>query len=398
MTPRSIPSIALVLVMATVGHAPQAVLAETATALAAGAPAPVLPAITVSPVKVASLSDRIFAGGLVQALETVQVAPLIEGQPIDALLADVGDRVAEGQVLARLSKTTLDLNRSQLLASVAAARATVAQAEAQVLEAEASSDEARRVADRARALREGGNASQAALDQAQTSAMAATARVTVARQSLEAARAQLTSTEAQLANVELNLNRTDVVAPVAGAIVARNAQVGAIASAAGQPMFTLMRDGALELRVELAERDLIRIAPGQTAQLRVAGASRVLSGTVRLVEPTVDQATRLGHARIRLEEPGILVSGMFADAEILVARRMGLAVPVTAVSTDPAGATVMRVDAQGHVSRVTVETGIRDGGMVEIVSGLTGGDRVVTKAGAFVRDGDRVNPVLAATN
>lgn len=389
----------LALTLSAAGLAPMAALAETAAAaVPEAAPAPVLPAITVSPVKVAPLSDRIFAGGLVQALESVQVAPLIEGQPIEALLAEIGDKVAEGQVLARLSKTTLELSRSQLVASVAAARATVAQAEAQVIEAEAAAAEAQRVADRARSLRDSGIAAQASLDQAQTSALAATARVTVARQSLEAARAQATSVEAQLANVDLNLTRTEVVAPVAGEVVARNAQVGAIASAAGQPMFTLMRDGALELRVELAERDLIRIAPGQGATLRIAGSPRTIAGTVRLVEPTVDQASRLGHARITLDKPGVLRAGMYADAEILVTRRMGLSVPVTAVSTGSDGATVMRVDAEGRVSRALVETGIRDSGLVEIVSGLSGGDRVVTKAGAFVRDGDRVNPVLAATN
>ncbi|WP_035024723.1 efflux RND transporter periplasmic adaptor subunit [Gemmobacter nectariphilus] len=400
MTFRPVTRSLLVLALAgAAGLSPAATLAETATAATPeAAPAPVLPAITVSPVKVAQLSDRIFAGGLVQALETVQVAPLIEGQPIQELLAEIGDKVAEGQVLARLSKTTLELSRSQLRASVAAARATVAQAEAQVVEAEAAAAEAQRVADRARSLRDSGIAAQASLDQAQTSALAATARVTVARQSLEAARAQTTSVEAQLANVELNLTRTDVVAPVAGEVVARNAQVGSIASAAGQPMFTLMRDGALELRVELAERDLIRVAAGQSATLRIAGSPRTIAGTVRLVEPTVDKTSRLGHARIRLDEPGVLIAGMFADAEILVTQHMSLSVPVTAVSTGTDGTTVMRVDAQGRVSRTQVETGIRDSGLVEIVSGLSDGDRVVTKAGAFVRDGDRVNPVLAETN
>lgn len=369
-----------------------------AEATAATAREPILPAITVSAATVKPLSDRIFAGGLVQAVESVQVAPLIEGQPIEALLADVGDRVEAGQVLARLSKTTLELTRSQLLASVASARATVAQAEAQVLDAEAAADQAARVANRATALRETGNASQAALDQAMTGALSATARVTVARQSLEAARAQVTSVEAQLANVELNLTRTEVVAPVTGEVVARNAQVGAIASAAGQPMFTLTRDGALELRTELSERDLVRVAPDQTVTLRVAGSAAALTGKVRRVEPLVDVATRLGHARITLDKAGVLKAGMYADAEILVARKMALAVPVTAINTGAEGATVMQVDADGRVRRVTITTGIRDGGWVEVVSGLSGGDRVVTKAGAFVRDGDRVRPVAAATN
>ena len=368
-----------------------------AEAVAAAAP-PTLPAITVSPVKAMPLTDRVLAGGLMQAVESVQVAPLIEGQPIETLLAEIGDRVEAGQVLARLSRTTLELTRSQLVASVAAARATVAQAEAQQVEVDAAAAEAARVASRVLALKSAGNASQAALDQAQTGALSATARVNVARQSLEAARAQLASVEAQLANVELNLTRTEVIAPVAGEIVARNAQVGAIASAAGQPMFTLMRDGAVEMRAELSERDLMRVAEGQVVRLRTAGLASPVEGRVRLVEPVVDSATRLGHARITLDRPGSLRAGMYADAEIIVARKVGLAVPVTAISSGPDGATAMQVDAEGKVRRVTVQTGIRDGGWVEITGGLKGGDRVVTKAGAFVRDGDRVNPVAATTN
>ena len=72
-------------------------------------------------------------------------------------------------------------------------------------------------------------------------------------------------------------------------------------------------------------------------------------------------------------------------------------VPVTAVGVGPNGATVMIVKPDGLVSQVPVQTGIRDQGMVEILTGVQAGDRVVTKAAAFVRDGDHVNPVLAGT-
>jgi HlyD family secretion protein len=87
---------------------------------------------------------------------------------------------------------------------------------------------------------------------------------------------------------------------------------------------------------------------------------------------------------------------MYADAEILLAEHEALAVPVSAVGSGPEGATVMVVK-DGTVTRTPVETGIRDNGWVEIVSGLTEGDQVVTKAAAFVRDGDRVNPIAAVT-
>jgi HlyD family secretion protein len=353
-----------------------------------------LPAITVSTVAPRLMRDRVIASGLVEAVEMVQVQPLIEGQPIETLEADVGDMVSQGQVLARLSLSTLELQRSQFTASLASARATIAQAEAQVLEARSSADEAQRVTQRTSQLRAQGAASQAAADTAQAAAISANARVMVAVQTLEAARAQLSLVEAQLENVELQLARTNVVAPVAGEIVQRSAQVGAIASASGTPMFSLMRDAALELRADVAEGDLLRLAAGQGVRITTVGGAAPLTGAVRLVEPAIDAATRLGRARISIDDPSAIRLGMFADAEILLAEREALAVPVTAVGSGAEGATVMKV-SDGEVTRVQVTTGIRDAGFIEITAGLAQGDLVVTKSAAFVRDGDRVNPVPA---
>ena len=372
---------------------PLSAFAQEATAPVVPA-APALPAITVSAAQMMSLRDVVLASGLVGAVEQVQVQPLIEGQPIEALEADLGDFVTEGQVLARLSLTTLELQRSQFVASLASAEAQIAQAQAQMLETQSSADEAKRVSDRTATLKEQGAATQAAADQALAAAVSAQARVTVAVQTLEAARAQVALVNAQLANVDLQLQRTAVVAPVAGEVIERNAQVGSIASAAGQPMFVIIRDNALELRAEMAERDLLRVQPGQTVLMTTVGSSTPLTGTIRLVEPTIDVATRLGTARIGIAFPDLVRSGMFADAEILVAERETLAVPVSAVGTGADGATVMKV-VDGLVSRVVVQTGIRDGAMIEIVSGLSAGDLIVTKAGAFVREGDMINPVLA---
>ncbi len=340
------------------------------------------------------LSDRIIASGLIAAVEEVQVAPLIEGQPLESLRVDVGDMVTEGQVLAVLSRTTLELQKSEAEASLAAARATIAQAEAQLVEAQSAAAEADRVAERTAKLRESGTVPQATLDTVSANQTAAHARVTVARQGLESARAQLALTEARLKNVELMLSRTEVKAPVAGKVIARNARIGAIATAAGQPMFVIARDAALELRADVAEADLMRLAPGQKARLRAIGMTGTLEGTVRLVEPTIDPVTRLGRARIQVDQAGDLRSGMFVEAEILAAERETLAVPVTAIGSGPEGSSVMRVK-DGVVERVPVTTGIRDGGMVEVIGSLAAGDQVVLKAGAFVRAGDRINPVLA---
>lgn len=371
-------------------------------ALAEAAPAPaaaVLPAITVSTVTRQTLRDRVLASGLVGPVERVQVPPLIEGQPIQSLLVDVGDTVAAGQVLAQLSSATLELQKSQFLATLASARAAIAQVEAQLVEARSSADEAQRVNVRTTTLRNQGTASQAAADQAAANAVSATARVAVATQSLAAAQAQLTLVEAQIATVDLQLGRTRVIAPVAGVVVERNAQLGGVASAAGPAMFVLIRDGALELRADVAEPDLLRLAVGQRAQLAAVGTDAALTGTVRLVEPAIDTATRMGRARISIDAPEQMRAGMFVDASILVAERAALAVPVTALGSGTEGTTVMRVQG-GLVERLAVVTGIRDRGMIEIVSGLAEGDLVVTKAAAFVHDGDHINPVpaVAASN
>lgn len=119
--------------------------------------APTAPSITVAKVQSAVLKDRVRASGLVGAIERVLVQPKIEGQPIDTVLADVGDHVAEGAVLAILSDSSLKLQKSQLAASRASALATIAQADAQLVEAQATADEAGRTMERNNQLRLQGN-------------------------------------------------------------------------------------------------------------------------------------------------------------------------------------------------------------------------------------------------
>jgi HlyD family secretion protein len=357
------------------------------------AAAQMLPAIGVVEVVEATLRDRVVATGTVRPTETVLVQPQVEGQATEELFVDVGDRVEEGQVMARLSDSALTLQRSQLVASLSAAEASVAQARAQIAEAEASRAEAIRGRDRARTLKEQGNIAQAALDDVESQALIAETRVNAAQQGLAAAEAQIGLIHAQIADVDLSISRTEIRAPVAGLVSERNARIGAIASATGgTAMFELIRDGALELYADVVEADLLRLAPGQPARVRVSGVAAPLPGSVRLVEPTVDEATRLGRVRIALDDPAQVRDGMFGEAEIIVAERAGNAVPVTAVDAD---GSVLRVE-DGVVERVPVTAGIRDGALLEIREGLVPGDLLVARAGAFVREGDRINPVVAA--
>jgi len=353
-----------------------------------------LPAIVVTAAEMRPIVDRVIATGTVQAVEEVYVTPLVEGLSIRTLEADVGDKVEAGGTLATLNDDALVLQKSQTEASLAKAEAALAQIKAQLAEAKANADEAVRARDRALKLVKSGSQSQAAADQAVASADAALARVKSAEQAVAVSEADIKVAQSQIDDIDLKLARTAVKSPVAGIISARTAKIGAIASGSGSPLFTVIRDGEIELKADVAEDGVLKLEPDQKATVTLAGGAATLSGKVRLVEPTLDPQSRLGHVYIRFDEPGKARAGMFASAEIVAAEKKGITLPLSAVTATD-GKTVARKVENGIVTLVPVETGIQDGQAIEIVKGLSAGDEVVAKAGAYVRDGDRVNPVHA---
>lgn len=357
------------------------------------AASPTPPAINVIAAFKAVITDRVQATGTVEPVEQVFVQPQIEGQAIESLQFDVGSKVKAGEVLAKLSVSALQLQKSQLEASRAQAEAAIAQVEAQQIEAQAAANEAARVRDRAKTLSGKGIASKSAADAANASSQGAEARLNAAAQAKKSAEAQLKVVDAQIADIDLKLARTEVRAPVGGTVVARNVMVGGIASAAGNPMFVLIRDGLLELRAEVAEQDVMRLAEGQKAKLHVAGLAEPLDGVVRMVEPIVSTTTRLGKVRIAIDNPEQLRWGVFVDADIVATSREAVLLPLSAVGISSGGATVLKFTG-GRVTETKVVTGIAEGELIEIVSGLAPGDLVVAKAGAFVRNGDRITPVM----
>jgi multidrug efflux pump subunit AcrA (membrane-fusion protein) len=125
----------------------------------------------------------------------------------------------------------------------------------------------------------------------------------------------------------------------------------------------------------------------------VAGFGEI-AGTVRLVSPEVDKATRLGRVRIFLGDNGGLRVGAFARGSIVTASATGLAVPVSAVLYGPDGPTVQVVRGSRVETRL-IKTGLAAGTLVEVREGLAEGDLVVARAGTFLREGDTVRPVPA---
>lgn len=367
-------------------------ISATAEDVTANQPKQVLPSIVVTEVQTRTIVDRVVATGTIKAVEEIYVQPQVEGLSIRTLGADVGDRVDAGSVLARLADDSLLLQKSQLAATKAKAEAALAQYKVQLTDAQSGAAEADRQYKRAATLGKSGTLANSQVEQAETAATSARAKVASTEQAIAIAEADIKVVESQVADIDLKLARTDVRAPVGGLIASRNAKVGAIASGGGQPLFTLIRDGEIELVADVSETEILRMREGQKAEIAVAGGTTKLSGTIRLISPVVDEQTRLGAVHIAIDEDDKARVGMFARADIVIATAEGLALPLSAITTGKDGATT-RLVSDNVVKQVTIETGIQDGAYIQVTSGLKAGDVVVAKAGAFVRDGDRINPV-----
>lgn len=339
-----------------------AVHAAGEPAASAAAPKPSLTVTAVQP-SAGRWPLTVAANGNVAAWQEASVGAEAQGLRITEVRAQVGDRVKRGQVLALLSAQTL-------AADVAATRAGVAEAEATQAEAAAN-------AERARQLQASGAISAQQIQQYVTAEATARARVA--------------SLKARLAADEVRLSQTRIVAPDDGVISARAATVGAVVQP-GQELFRLIRKDRLEWRAEVAATELARIQPGQKVQVTPAGGTAV-AGTVRMVAPLVDAATRNGLVYVDLPRPGSARAGMFARGEFAVGEREGLTLPQSAVVLRDGFHWVFELGAGNRVQQRKVSVGSRFGERIEITGGLPATARVVAQGAGFLADGDVVRVV-----
>jgi RND family efflux transporter MFP subunit len=350
------------------------------------------PAVTVARVGPADFTETVLATGSLVAREEILVGPEVEGLRITEVLADEGQRVAKGDALARLVSDTLDAQLAQNDAALARTAAAIAQARSSIVQAEARLVESRNALERAKPLRQSGHITEAVYDQREQAARTAEAQLAAAKDGLRVAEAERAQVEAQRRELTWRRGRVEVKAPADGIVSRRMARVGGYAAGAAEPLFRIVAKGEVELDAEVVETRLGAIAAGQKARVEVAGLGEV-AGTVRLVSPEVDKATRLGRVRIFLgDNPGLRV-GAFARANIVTATSRGLAVPASAVLYGSDGPTVQVVRGN-RVETRAIRTGLAANTLVEVREGLADGDLVVARAGTFLRDGDTVRPVL----
>lgn len=356
-----------------------------------------VPVVTVDQAAERAISRTVFAVGSLVSREDVLVGARVqmEGIWLDTILVEVGEYVEKGQVMATLDRAVLLVRLDQQNAEIAKAEAGIAQAKAGIVEAEASEREAALALARASELAKGDIVSQEKLEQRKSAAAIAIARLDAQQQNLAALKADKLLAEARRRETALNLSHTELTAPESGLVASKAAKVGQTATLSGEPLFRIIRDGDIELEAEIVDRDLSFLAAGQRAEATIAGFADVISGKIRLIDPIVDEKTRLARVRLSLDRAPGLRPGLFAQVKIETETRRSVVIPQSALQTETGRGHSVKIVENGIVRKREVVTGLSDRDGVEIVSGLRAGEFVVARAAGFLRDGDRVDPNIA---
>ena len=349
------------------------------------------PAVTVVPAVKREFVDRLFVSGTLVAREEAQVAARIDGLTIVELDAEDGDRVRQGQVLARLDRSQLDALLAENDAATRRADAAIDQARSLIAQSQAQVQFATSDFDRAHKL-DAGVMAASTIEQREMAMKTAQAQLGAAQFALGVAEADRKSRDAERQELLVRIDRTEVKAPVAGIVSRRSARLGASASASGEPLFRIIEDGAIDLEADVPEQSLARLAAGMPAELKLPGVEAPVAGRVRLVNQEVDKASRTGKVRIALDDVSHAHIGAFASGEVELTRRDGVSAPASALTREGDSAR-LDVVRDGKVEQRQVTPGIVNGEAVEIKQGIAEGESIVARAAAFLRPGDRVRPM-----
>lgn len=387
-----VAAVGIAVYLLTTGAIPLFRKAQPATATKSSEPDLLAAAVTVVRAVPAEFAEQVSITGSLVPREEILVGPEVEGLRVVEVMADEGDRVTKGQVLARLVTDMLDAQLAQNDAALAKATAAIAQARSSITSAEAKVVEARNAFDRGKPLRQSGYISESVQDTRESAAKVADAALVSAKDALAVSEADRQQVQAQRRELDWKRGRTDVAAPEAGVISRRVARVGGFVAGVGDPMFRIVARNEIELEAEVLDTQLARIKEGQPVTIALPGGGAA-TGKVRIVSPEIDKTTRLGRVRVFLGENTALRVGGFARGTITTAISRGLGVPASAVLYAPDGSTAVQVVRDGRVVARAVKLGLAQGSDVEVRDGLIEGDVVVARSGTFLRDGDAVRPL-----
>lgn len=382
-----------------------------------------------------NITESVSADGNIEPTTIVKISPDVPGQITDLPVVE-GQRVKQGDLLAKIFPDIYRSAYDQASASYSSSKAAITNAEAQLVSSQAQYDNQKTVYERDKKLLAQGAIAQSDFDAAKAQFETAKANLKSAQDNVDAAKYNAKSSEESMNQAHDNLLKTSILSPIDGVVVGllvkQGERVVGTAQMAGTEMMSVADLSNMEADVKVNENDIINVKVGDTAYIEVdAFLNRKFKGVVSEVSnsanvsgtSSVDQVTNftvkihiLPSSYADLMPKGTKDSpfkpGMSATADILVKSvHHVLSLPIEAVTTrniakdssmaktakktasafKPAKDTLnecvfMYEKGTGTVKRVVVTTGIQDANYIEIKSGLKDGDEIVSGPFTAVSD------------
>jgi RND family efflux transporter MFP subunit len=299
-----------------------------------------------------------------------------------------GDRVREGQLLVTLDSRDLDVGSKHAEAARDEVRADMPEADSAIVAARANLDLAQVTFNRMQELLQKKSISNQEFDEA-------TAKLKAAQAALEMTKARRTQLDSRLATAEqevrsAGVTRTyaEVTAPFAGVVVAKSVEPGNLAMP-GAPLLTIEREGAYRLEASVDESHLSAIRVGEPVSVSLDGLDHAIAAQVSEIAPAVDAASRAYTVKINLPASSSLRSGLFGRADFQLGNRSLLAIPASAIVERGQLQSVFVVN-DGIARTRLITTGERVKDRVEVLSGLTPGEKLVLPIPPVLADGSAV--------
>ncbi len=321
------------------------------------------------------------ATGTVRARATAVVSSKVMGY-VQQVNARVGDRVSEGQALITLDARELEANLRRAEAGQAEAQSAVPEVEQGIAAAKANLDLAQATFRRVEDLYGKKSVSNQEFDEASArlKAAQATHEMAVAKRAQVQARIAQAAEEQRAARI--TRDHASIAAPFAGLVTERSVEPGNLA-VPGAPLMAIEREGAYQLEASVEESKLPSLRTGQSVNVSIDGCQS--QARVSEIVPAVDAASRSYIVKIGLPCPAAR-SGMFGRAEFPQGTRRVIAIPETAVLERGQLQTVFVIENAAAHSRL-ITAGRKTQGMVEVLSGLNDGEKVVVPVPPGLADG-----------
>ena len=364
-----------------------------------------IPYAAVAAVKRQTVSTSLSIAGQFIPYQNVELHAKVAGY-IHNINIDIGDRVHKGQVLAVLEIP-------ELVAQVDEAKAAVHHAEEEIQRAQSdvSRAEADNVALHSNAVRlvntdkaRPGLIAQQELDDATAKDRASQAQVDAAKSALAAAKQQLAVARANQEHFSALSDYARIVAPYDGVVTWRFSDTGALVQAGtsnttGLPVVTLAEVDVLRLRIPVPESLAAKVRIGDSADVHVQATGEHFTGKVTRFTDSLDPSTRTMQVEIDVPNPDFhLQPGMYADVRLNAnSRPDALTVPVEAIQRGDNRTSVLVLDSQNRVQSREVQVGVQSSNYVEILAGLTEGEKVIVGNLGAYHSGELVRPKNAAS-